>query len=369
MRTTQSFLEFRGQIEAQGFDRLTPKRIMGELAIFVIATLAGIGILISTDYLLLQALAMLIITLASMGVSTNAHTASHNAVSDTPWVNRALTFFGYPFFLQVSASFWRQKHLVIHHPHPNQEGVDYDADLSPYFALTENEVRRAGRLHRWLYRYQWFYLPLFLVGNGLNVVLSGWAYLLRKLADPKARSAQHWVDLGMLLLHYVVWVGIPMLIFSATDVILFALVRFALISYAMFALFAPAHFPSEALMIEPDASDLDLIHKQTLTTVNYRTGWLGRLLCGGVEYQIEHHLFPSVSPTHYPRLSKWVRAYCEEHGYPYRTLGWGEAIWKSFLAFFHPKPVVSNLSDALVATKAEGSANSDMACGVRRSAS
>ncbi len=368
MHTTQSLKAFREQIKEQGFDRLTPKRIIGELAIFVIATLAGIGILIGTDYLLLQGLAMLLITLAGMGVSTNAHTASHRAISDTPWVNRALTFFGYPFFLQVSASFWRHKHLVIHHPHPNQAGVDYDADLSPYFALNENEVRRAGSLHRWLYRYQWLYLPLFLVGNAFNVGLSGWVYLLRRLADPKARSAQHLIDLSMLVLHYVVWVGVPMLFFPVADVILFNLLRLALMSYGMFTLFAPAHFPAEALMIEPNASGLDFVHMQTLTTVNFRTGWLGRLLCGGVQYQIEHHLFPSVSPTHYPQLSKWVRAYCEEHGYPYRTFGWGEAIWKSLLVFCHPKPVASNLHDALAAARMEETARPEMAYKARRGA-
>jgi fatty acid desaturase len=243
--------------------------------------------------------------------------------------------------------------------------VDYDADLSPFFALNEKEIQGVGKLRRLIYQYQWLYLPLFLVGNAFNVVFSGWVYLLRQLANPKTRSAQHWIDLGMLLLHNVVWVGSPMLFFPIADVLLFTLVRFALMSYAMFALFAPAHFPAEAVMIEPDASDLDSVHRQTLTTVNFRTGWLGRLLCGGVEYQIEHHLFPSVSPTHYPRLSKHVRAYCEEHGYPYRTLGWGEAIWKSLLAFCNPKPVVSNLREALAAAKIEAPVGREMAYNTR----
>ena len=70
---------------------------------------------------------------------------------------------------------------------------------------------------------------------------------------------------------------------------------------------------------------------------------MGRLYCAGVEYQIEHHLFPGMSPTHYPHIAPMVEAFCRRHGYPYRTLGWGEALWKSYLTFWRLKPVRSDL--------------------------
>jgi linoleoyl-CoA desaturase len=73
--------------------------------------------------------------------------------------------------------------------------------------------------------------------------------------------------------------------------------------------------------------------------VNFRTGVIGRLLCAGADYQIEHHLFPGISHVHYPQVSKVVKAYCDAHGYPHRTLGWGEAVMKSLLIFYRPKPV------------------------------
>jgi fatty acid desaturase len=73
--------------------------------------------------------------------------------------------------------------------------------------------------------------------------------------------------------------------------------------------------------------------------VNFQTGRIGGLLCAGLQYQIEHHLFPGMSHVYYPEASKIVRAYCDRHGYPYRTLGWGEAVWKALLVFYRPKPV------------------------------
>jgi fatty acid desaturase len=333
-----AFQAFREELAALGFFRRKPVRSFLELALFVIVTVAGVAILLSTANLVLEAVAMLLITLASLGVSTLAHTASHNAVSNKPWVNKALTYFGYPFFLQMSATYWRHKHLVIHHPHPNVAGVDDDIDLLPFFALTQDELAQAGAWRRPLYKYQVAYLPLALVGNAFNVIRSGWVFLIARLLDRQARRREHWIDFGALLLHYGVWVALPMLFLPAIHVIAFNLIRFALMSYGMYALFAPAHFPAEAAMVRPGFCG-DAVEMQTLTTVNYRTGWLGRLICGGLEYQIEHHLLPSISPAHYPRLSCMVRTYCERHGYAYRSFGWPEALWKSLCAFARPKAV------------------------------
>jgi linoleoyl-CoA desaturase len=80
-------------------------------------------------------------------------------------------------------------------------------------------------------------------------------------------------------------------------------------------------------------------------TVNFRTGWFGRFVCSGLEYQIEHHLFPNISHTRLPEVSLLVRDYCRLHGVPYRTLGWAEAVFKSVAVFIVPKPVVCALSD------------------------
>jgi len=338
-----AFQAFREELATQGFFRRKPVRSFLELALFIVATAAGVAILLATSNPVLEAAAMLLVTLASLGVSTLAHTASHNAISNTPWVNKALTYFGYPLFLQVSATYWRHKHLVIHHPHPNVAGVDDDADLAPFFALTDDDLAKANAWRRALYKYQVAYLPLVLAGNAFNVIRSGWAFLFARLLDRTVRRREHWIDFGALLLHYVVWVALPMLFLPAIHVIAFNLVRFALMSYGMYALFAPAHFPAEAAMVRPGFCG-DVVEMQTLTTVNYRTGWLGRLICGGLEYQIEHHLLPSISPAHYPRLSGMVREYCERHGYAYRSFGWPEALWKSLGAFARPKPVHASAS-------------------------
>jgi fatty acid desaturase len=121
--------------------------------------------------------------------------------------------------------------------------------------------------------------------------------------------------------------------------------RLALVGYAIFAAFAPAHMPEEAAIADISQRGADFVLRQTATSLNFRTGPIGRLLCAGVDYQIEHHLFCNHSHIYYPTMSRLVREFCERHGYPYRTLGWWEGIVKSVKAFASPRPLVHDLRD------------------------
>lgn len=337
------FFELREELGRRGYNRKTPWAILAEWLSFVGMIIAGLSLMILGDAWWMKVVAMMLINFGSMGIATNAHTASHHAISRHKWINDFFLYFGYPFCHQVSANFWRQKHLVVHHPHPNVVGVDNDANLAPYFALDQAEYERAKGLHKWWYRNQVFFMPILLVLNFFIVSIRAWIFLLRRLADPRTRDASHWMDLVALLMHWVVWIIVPVMIFDPMDVLAFTLVRFSLMSYMMFALFAPAHYPAEAKLVDKAALGKNFLMLQTLTTINYRTGPLGRLLCGGVEFQIEHHLFPTVSPRHYPEMSRFIKAFCDSHGYPYRAESWGKAIWLSLLTFWRPKPIGAGL--------------------------
>ena len=84
-------------------------------------------------------------------------------------------------------------------------------------------------------------IPFVLALNTFFTEYQGWRFLLPILADPKRRRAAHWIDLGVLALHYAVWIALPMLYFSPGRVIAFYVLRNVLMGYAMFAGFAPAH--------------------------------------------------------------------------------------------------------------------------------
>ena len=142
---------------------------------------------------------------------------------------------------------------------------------------------------------------------------------------------------GLDLTGALLWRGV---VYGVTDGLLLYVLRIGLLGHAMFCAFAPAHFPVEAEFIEAAAADGDFVMRQTQTTVNFRTGRIGALACNGVEYQIEHHLFPGLCHVYYPAVAPVVRDFCEAHGYPYRTVSWRDGIVKSYAALFHPRPIV-----------------------------
>jgi fatty acid desaturase len=329
----------RREIRARGWDRKATGPVLRELGVHLATTAFGLVLFLACESLLVRGLGFLLSIVGSVGVGSNCHTSSHYATSERRWVNETLTYFGLPLFLQLSATYWWHKHLVRHHPAPNVAGLDIDIDLWPWLAMNEDDLGRSAGARRTYYRYQWLLAPLAVALNGFSAQLSGWRHLLRSLRDPCHRRLAHMIDLVALLGHWALWVGAPLMVFAWSDVLLFYGVRTVGLGYAFFAVLAPAHFPAEAVVVRASALAGDFVRLQTEATVNFRTGPLGRLVCSGLEYQIEHHLFPAVSHVHYPALSRILREFCEREGYAYRSLAWSEALWKSLRAFHSPKPV------------------------------
>jgi fatty acid desaturase len=209
--------------------------------------------------------------------------------------------------------------------------------------MTEGEARRGGGWRRWYYeRAQWLVFPLALAANGLNYVRKGWRHLIRALRDPDKRKTAHWIDLAALIFHQVVYLGVPMFFFSARDVVGFYALRLALLGYAMFAALAPGHFPAEAARLAADQKDADYLLLQTSGTTNFRAGRIGSFFVSGLDYQIEHHLFPNVSHVHYRGMSVVVKNFCRENGLPYRVFRWDHILWKCWMTIRWPRPVVAD---------------------------
>jgi fatty acid desaturase len=335
----RAYRELAQIVRERGWLEKAQGRVMAELGLHLVLYLGGTALFVAVDNLLVRAVALFVMTYGGLGVTTNTHTSSHNAGCRSMRLNRALTYFGYTFLFGTSASYWWNKHCVVHHPAPNVIEIDADADLMPFFVLNQRDLAESRGLARLFYRVQWVIIPVVVAFNTFFTIFQGYRYLLPILFDPKERRSRHWIDLGVLMLHIAVWIVAPMFFFPVSHVLAFYLLRSILMSYAMFIAFAPAHFPAEAVFLDKSQLADDYVLRQTATTVNFRTGFLGRLACSGVDYQIEHHLFPGAPHVYYPEMSRVIEAYCREHGYPYRTLGWWESVWKSFFIFYRPKQV------------------------------
>ena len=302
--------------------------------------LGALAVFVTVPTWLVRVPAIVLSTMGMVALATIAHTASHNALSRQNAWNRIIFYLSYPFLLQMSARYWLYSHVQVHHPAPNIVGIDDDCDLRPSFAINDKHRASVRGWRRGLLSLQWLTLPLLLPFNGFNIQRQAWLRLWRELRDPELRSNDAVLDLACMLLHLAVFLVLPMFFWPPGFVVAVYLLRFSLIGMALFAVLAPGHFPAEAVCLDQEQRERgDFYLRQSVATVNFRTGPIGRWLCSGLEFQIEHHMFPSISHVFYPQLVPLVQKLCERHGLPYRQLGWGEAIWKSYRVFLSPKPV------------------------------
>jgi linoleoyl-CoA desaturase len=228
----------------------------------------------------------------------------------------------------------------LHHPATNVIGTDEFADVSPFFLRTREQLPAGPRLLRFYYlNLQVPALFLVLLAGGFNAQRVGWMHLYTGLRNTRTRNWKNWVDLVALVLHYVCFLAIPALLFDAALVFEIYLVRLLCAGYGVFAVLAPGHYPPEAVCLEGLPRDASSAEHVTATTINIRTGPLGRLLCSGGDYHIEHHLFPNISFVFYPQMSERLRAYCRRNGLAYRSYRWDVALLKCLATFRRPPAI------------------------------
>jgi linoleoyl-CoA desaturase len=337
----EALRELRLSLRRLGFFRRPTLRLLSELAIHVAVLISGVVIVLSFAAWWMKALGLLVSAAGAMGVGTNTHTSSHSATSNKTWVNEALTYFGYSVILGLSATYWWDKHVVRHHSGPNMKGVDGDFDLLPWFAGTRHDVENATGWRRLYYeRYQSFVFPLAVGFTLIAQQVAGVRHVWESLSNVNTRRLSYWMDAASLVMHVTVWFVIPSVFVPFGSVCALYAARSLLNSYAMFVVFAPAHMPKAAVRLRHDPKRLVDPLAHTSTTLNFRTGRLGGWLCGGLQYQIEHHLLPDISHVYYAQVSVFVQEYCRQHGLPYRSYGWGEGLRLALLSVRTPNPLV-----------------------------
>jgi linoleoyl-CoA desaturase len=269
VKTFLLFALVAGSYAAIMSNRFSPLAMLG------LAVLLGVGI-------------------AGVGFSVS-HDALHGAYSESPKVNY---LFGLSFDLIGANSYmWKITHNVIHHTYTNIDGVDEDIDLSPFVRLSP------GTPFRRRYRFQHLY-----------------AFFAYGLHNPPGEVA---ILVATKLFHYGWTIVLPLLVLRIHWwQFLIGYLAMCLTAGAILGLiFQLAHVVEGTDYPLPDAQgamgNAWLVH-QMMTTSNFAPrNHLLSWYVGGLNYQIEHHLFPKVCSVHYPAISRVVRQAAAAHGVPY----------------------------------------------------
>ena len=239
------------------------------------------------------------------------HEGSHRSLSTSPVRNALLVHVTFPLLSGLSAAFWRNKHDRLHHGHPNVVGVDTDIAPFPFVSSREDHLR-CGPKQRWFQRnlQGWAFWPmstLMAVGmRGSSII-----YLARQARREGVTRA--WlVEVACMVAHYTLWLVVPSLIWGPFAAFAVYTAIYAGVGILLALIFAPAHMGLPVV----DGQHHDWRH-QLETTRNLELPRVVSFFFIGLDYQVEHHLFPKIPHQHLPRASRIVRAWCAREGVPY----------------------------------------------------
>ncbi len=278
--------------------------------------LVGIGLGLAfggcvTGFVLLRDSWFQLLIAAALGVVFTqvaflAHEAAHRQILSTGPRNDRLAYF-LAGSIGMSYSWWNSKH-TRHHQNPNRVGKDPDIASDTVSFVAEDAAKARGFI-RLITRYQgWLFFPL-LTLEGINLHWQSFKHLAQR-AKVKAR----WSEVGIIVARFVILL-VPVFVFLPLGMAFaFMGVQLAVFGVYMGSTFAPNH---KGMPVIDRAAKLDFFSKQVRTSRNIRGGWWATALMGGLNYQIEHHLFPSMARPYLAKARIIVREYCETHDVPY----------------------------------------------------
>jgi fatty acid desaturase len=250
-----------------------------------------------------------------------AHDLAHRQVFRTATASGRAGLIAGNLGIGMSYGYWQHKHTK-HHANPNHD--DLDPDVGPG-ALVWDRTSAAERtgFQAWLTRHQaWLFFPLLTL---LGIALRKDSIVALRRDNIKQRG----LEATLLGVHIVVYLATLLIVLSPLQALVFFVVHQALFGVYLGLTFAPNHKG----MPHP-TGDEDFLRKQVLTSRNVRGGMLVEVGLGGLNYQIEHHLFPAMPTPNLRKAQPMVERYCAEVGVSYEATGLMES-YRLALAHLH----------------------------------
>ncbi len=258
--------------------------------------------------LILAAVLGLVVTQFGFLGHDGAHRQMFDSSAWNEWTSRLLA----GVFAGLSYGWWKEKHNR-HHAAPNQE--ERDPDIGPGAIAFTRDIaeRRSTGFPGWFMKRQgWLFFPL-LTLEGINLHIAS----IRTLFGP-SEVAHRRVEAAMVIARLAGFVAVLLVLLPVGKAAAFFCVQMAVFGLCLGGSFAPNH---KGMPIVPPSTKIDFLRRQVLMSRNVRGGLFVDFVMGGLNYQIEHHLFPSMPRPNLKRVQPIVRAYCAEHDVEYTEVG------------------------------------------------
>ena len=322
--TPSTFRPLIKRIKAQGLmGGATRYYVVTGIAIVVAtaAIIAGMVLLAGSWWALLLAP---LLALVWGQVSFVSHDAGHKQLPGPRSVSNRVGLIAANLLLGVSFGYWNDKH-DRHHANPNHEGLDPDV-AEGIITWSERQHAKKTGLGLWMSRHQaGLFFPL-LTFQGWLLQLEGARWLARQ---PRGTRM---VEGLLLVLHWALTLGLLFWLFSPLQALAFLAIFQGIWGFMLASVFAPNHKGME--MLEGSEGKLDHMQKQVPTSRNIIGSPVVDFFMGGLNYQVEHHLFPSMPRAHLKDAQPIVEEYCHEIDLPYVNVGFVES-YRQILSYLH----------------------------------
>ncbi len=291
--------------------------------LFFLSLIVGsyIGLLFGKYDLWVNNLLWIVLGLASVFLAVNCgHDAIHGAYSSKKWVNDLMSN-SYN-FLGANAYMWSITHNIVHHTYTNIDGADEDIESVPFARLSPSQKWRPIQKyqHIWLF----FLYPL---GTLSWVFKKDYVKFFQKeignYNNKNHPPVQYFKLFFFKALYYFVFIALPVIMIDMPWYVVFGgfVLGHLAEGLAIAIIFMLAHVVEEAHFLMPDEEgnmENNWAIHQMYTTVDFgRNSAVTSFFTGGLNFQVEHHLFPKICHVHYPAISEIVKATALEYGVPY----------------------------------------------------
>jgi linoleoyl-CoA desaturase len=247
------------------------------------------------------------------------HDGSHGSFSKKKWLNKiaahSISMLGADHFM------WNMKHNILHHTYTNVVGVDDDIEVGVFMRMAPTQKRLEA--HKFQHIYFWFlYMFLYVFWIFFTDYKK---YFTKKIGDvplKKMSAKDHIMFWIVKVYHFAVFVVIPIYYMGVLPWLVGFIIATFFAGFVLSIVFQLAHtiehtnFP--VANIEDNRFEDEFATHQIKTTANFATNnKLVNWLVGGLNFQIEHHLFPKISHVHYPAISNIIRTVCAEYQLQY----------------------------------------------------
>ena len=284
---------------------------------------AGIAVIVLFDQFWVQMVNAVFLGVVFAQFGFLGHDSGHRQIFRSAF-NNDLVMLMCGLITGMTPSWWMDKHNT-HHRNPNQLDLDGDIEVS-VFAFTEEQALEKRGFLRLVVKYQAFLFYPVLLLTSLSLLGGGVAYLVRReqVRYPLAETAAVVAGIGIYL-------GVLFFFLPAWQAGLFIVVHRALAGFYMGSVFAPNH---KGMPVLDAGTKLDYLRQQVLTARDVMPNPVIDFAYGGLNYQIEHHLFPNMPRNRLKDARRVVKAFCLERGIPYHETGFWQS-QREILGYFH----------------------------------